>query len=81
MGCKHHVFEIVLTKLFTTGTAFGTIGEPKVELFNRFQKCWPNVNNGAIARVSDTLLFCIEAPIAEIAPLNDVNLLARLEGY
>jgi len=81
MGCSHHVFEIMLVKVFTTGKAFCTSRGSKISIFNRFQKYRPNVNSGVFARVSETLLFWNEAPIAERAPLNDVNLIASLEGY
>ena len=39
IGCRHHVFEVMLASVFTA--AFGTSGGPEVGLFNRFQKHWP----------------------------------------
>lgn len=53
IGCRHHVFEVMLASVFTA--AFGTSGWPEVGLFTRFQKHWSKVNNDVFITGSDRL--------------------------
>ena len=42
IACRHHVFEVMLSTIFTT--AFGTSGGPEVGLYNCVQKQWQITN-------------------------------------
>jgi len=42
IACRHHVFEVMLSDVFSV--AFRTSSGPEVAVFKRFQKQWPFIN-------------------------------------
>ena len=53
IGCRHHVFEVMLSSVFTA--AFGASGGPEVGIFKRFQKQWSTIDQDVFIPGSDTL--------------------------
>lgn len=56
IACRHHVFEVMLSTIFTT--AFGTSGGPEVGIFKRFQKQWPAINKEVFTIGSEEFYNC-----------------------
>lgn len=42
LGCRHHIFEIVLAAVFKEANVETTTG-PEIQIFKRFQKFWPEI--------------------------------------
>ena len=53
IGCRHHIFEVMLSNVFTT--ALGPTGGPEVKLFTRFKKHWRFINKASLMRGSEGL--------------------------
>lgn len=43
LGCRHHIFEIVLAAVFTEANV-GVSSGPDITIFKKFKKHWPEIN-------------------------------------
>lgn len=58
IACRHHVFEVILSDVFKS--LFGSSGGPDVNLFKRFQKKWPEIDQERFVVGNDDLFQAAE---------------------
>ncbi|XP_050530606.1 uncharacterized protein LOC126899603 [Daktulosphaira vitifoliae] len=56
LSCRHHIYEIILKSVFEV--KFNTSSGPDVPIFNKFQKCWQNINKtNYLSGIEDTVIL------------------------
>jgi hypothetical protein len=66
LACRHHIFELMVQKVFTT--LFGRSTGPEVQLFQQFKKNWLQLDKAKFAPIVDDRLM--EPRLAELRDIS-----------
>jgi len=53
-ACRHHMHEVIIGEIYSV--LLGPSRGPNIALFERFQQCWPTINQANFAPLDDALL-------------------------